>query len=211
MHHLTCFRSLVVAELTCLKKKRFMEGLMFLTEQRSGEVKGMLVYNGKPRQEWISRDDKSSPAALTKSILLTAGIDARENRDVTSLEISNAFIRTHKPLDPLGERIAMKVRGALVDWLIELDHVAYLNYVVYKYGKKVLYLEVLRAIYGMLVASLLWYQKRKDLEEIKFVFNNYNPCVANRMINTHQQTIRFCVDDILVLHIDAKFKSYFVR
>ena len=52
---------------------------------------------------------------------------------------------------------------------------------------------------------------RKDLEEIKFVFNNYDPCVTNRVINTHQQTIRFHVDDILVSHIDAKVNSDFVR
>ena len=103
------------------------------------------------------------------------------------MEILYAFIQTHKPLDPSGERTVMKVRGVLVDWLIKLDPVSYLKYVVYKNCKKVLYLEVLRAIYGMLVASLPWYQKlRKDLEEIKFVFNNYNPCVTNRVINTHQ-------------------------
>ena len=81
----------------------------------------------------------------------------------------------------------MKVRGVLVDWLIELDPVAYLKYIVYENSETSLYLEVLRAIYGMLVESLLWYQKlRKDLEEVNFAFNNYDPCVANRVIDTHQ-------------------------
>jgi hypothetical protein len=42
--------------------------------------------------------------------------------------------------------------------------------------KKVLYVEVLKAIYGMLKAALLWYKTfRKDLEDIGFVFNPYGP------------------------------------
>jgi hypothetical protein len=41
--------------------------------------------------------------------------------------------------------------------------------------KKVLYVEVLKAIYGMLEAALLWYKTfRKDLEDIGFIFNPYD-------------------------------------
>jgi hypothetical protein len=40
--------------------------------------------------------------------------------------------------------------------------------------KKVLYVEVSKAIYGMLEAALLWYKTfRKDLEDIGFIFNPY--------------------------------------
>ena len=63
----------------------------------------------------------------------------------------------------------MKIRGKLVDWLLELDPSTYAPYVVSKKGVKVLYVEILRVIYGMLEASVLWYQKfRIDLEEIGF-------------------------------------------
>ena len=48
MHHCICFRALVVAELTKKEKLWAMEGLMFLTMKKSGEVKGRLAYNGKP-------------------------------------------------------------------------------------------------------------------------------------------------------------------
>ena len=115
------------------------------------------------------RDNKSSTIALTESILLTDGVDAREEREVASLDVPNAFIQTHTHLDPSGERTVMKVMGFLIDLLIKIDHVAYFKYLVYKNGEKVLYLEVLRLIYKMLVASLLWYWKlRKYLEEINF-------------------------------------------
>ena len=40
--------------------------------------------------------------------------------------------------------------------MVELDPEKYGKYVVFENGRKVLYVRVLRAIYGMLVASLLW-------------------------------------------------------
>ena len=81
----------------------------------------------------------------------------------------------------------------------------YQGKVVYKNGVWVLCLEVLKAIYGMLVASFLWYQKLwADLEQIGFKFNPYDPCVANRMWNGRQQTVCFHVDDLLVSCKDKK-------
>ena len=73
----------------------------------------------------------------------------------------------------------MKVRGDLVKWLCQIDPASYAPYVVIKRRVRVLYLQVTKAIYGMLQAGLLWYRKlRSDLEEVSFVFNNYDPCVA---------------------------------
>ena len=66
-------------------------------------------------------------------------------------------------------------------------------------------MEILRALYGMLIASLTWYRKlRADLEEIGFEFNPYDGCVANWLVNARQQTIRFYVDDVLASQMDAE-------
>jgi len=43
---------------------------------------------------------------------------------------------------------------------------------------------------------------RASLEEYGFVFNRYDPCIANRMINGKQLTIRFHVDDVLASHME---------
>src|SRR6056300_1439606 len=72
------------------------------------------------------------------------------------------------------------------------------------------FIRVLRAIYGMLEASMLWYKKlRKDLEEYGFKFNPYDACVANKIVNGKQQTIRFHVDDLLSSHMDPKVNDEF--
>ena len=60
-----------------------------------------------------------------------------------SLDVPNTFIQALIPKKVKGERIIMKIRGKLVDWLIQLDPGTYQNLVVIENGVRVLYLEVL--------------------------------------------------------------------
>ena len=81
---------------------------------------------------------------------------------------------------------------------------------VFENEKKVLYTRVLRPIYGMLQAALIWYKTfRRDLEGEDFVFNPYDPCVANRVREGKQHTIRFHVDDVNSSHINPKVNDEF--
>jgi hypothetical protein len=174
-------------------------------------VKARCVYNGKPTREWLSREDSSSPTAALESIMLTAVIDAYEGRDVMTCDIPNAFIQALMPETKTGdERVIMKITGVLVDMLVEINPQLYGPYVVYEKSRKVLYVRVLRAIYGMLEAALLWYKKfRHELEQEEFIFNPYDPCVANRQRNGSQHTILFHVDDLKSSHIDPKINDQF--
>ena len=52
---------------------------------------------------------------------------------------------------------------------------------------------------------------KKDLEEISFKFNDYDPCIANRMVNGKQHTVRFHVDDLLSSHVDPKVNDRFAQ
>ena len=211
LHDRTCFVPIDVSNLSHSEKKKAQEGLMFVTEKRDKSIKGRLVYNGKPTREWLSRDDAQSPTVAMESIMLTSVIDAHEGRDIMSADIPNAFIQAHMPeTKPGGDRVIMKATGVLVDLLVALAPDTYGSYVVFENGKKVLYLEVLRALYGMLVASLLWYIKfTKDLKKIGFKFNPYDPCVANRKERGKQHTIKFHVDDLMSSHIDPRVNDEF--
>ena len=67
-----------------------------------------------------------------------------------------------------------------------------------------LYVRALNAIYGIMKAELLFYQKFVgDLMTIGFELNPYNPCVANKTINRKQLTLVWHVDDIKASHIEA--------
>ena len=65
----------------------------------------------------MSREEASSPTALTESLLLTATIDAKEGRDVMTADIPNAFVQIDIDASPDGERVIMKITGKLVNML----------------------------------------------------------------------------------------------
>jgi len=185
-----CWEPKLVSELTPEEKRKAVEAMMLLAEKNDGQIKGRYVYKGSDTRDWLTREETSSPTASLEGIINTCVIDAHEERDVMSVDIPNAFIQTHMPdIEKGKERTTMKITGILVDYLLELDP-TYRKYIVMENGKRVIYVVVLRAIYGMLVASLLFYKKlRGDLEGAGFIFNPYDPCIANRVINGKQQTI----------------------
>jgi hypothetical protein len=206
-----CFAPVDVSELSQLQIKRAQEAMMLLAEKLfTQEKKGRLVFRGDGTREWLSREDTASPTASLEGIELTCTVDAYERRDMMSMDVPNAFIQTFMPEpDDINERVVMKITGSLVDILINMEP-QYRKFVVLENGKRVIYTVVLRAIYGMLESSLMWYnQFRGDLEGIGFEFNAYDPCIANRVVNGKQQTIRFHVDDLLSSHVDPKVNDEF--
>jgi hypothetical protein len=74
-----------------------------------------------------------------------------------------------------------------------------------KKGSKQLLVQCQNALYGTMVASLLYYRKFvKSLMDIDFVINPYDPCIANKMIEGEQMTICFHVDDCKLVHRKTK-------
>ena len=93
--------------------------------------------------------------------------------------------------------------------LLELDP-KYEDFALYENGQKVLYVHILRAIYGMLMSGLLYYKKfKRAIEGRGYVLNDYDPCVANKMINGKQHTISWHVDDLKASHVDPKVNDEF--
>ena len=182
------------SEHTQEQKDQVLESHMFLKKKRCGKIKGRTVAGGNKQRDFISREDASSPTVATESVLLTCVVDATEGRDVAVIDIPNAFIQTKAgPKD----RVIIRVRGILVDLLLETAQKVYESFVsTDKKGAKTLLLECNNAIYGTVVASLLYYRKfRQTVERNGFEINPYDPCVANRVAHGKQQTICWHVDD----------------
>jgi hypothetical protein len=134
--------------------------------------------------------------------LIAGVIETKEERDVMTCDIPNAFIQVYLPKKEPGEdRVMMKITGVLVGMLVDINPESYGPAIVLENQKKSLYVEVLKAIYGMLEAALLWYKTfRKDLKDNGFIFYQYDPCVANKKVQGLQQTIVFHVDDLKSSH-----------
>ena len=66
-----------------------------------------------------------------------------------------------------------------------------------KKGEPVIYVRLLKALYGTLKSALLfWENLSETLQEWGFKINPYDWCVANKMINSKQCTIGWHVDDL---------------
>jgi hypothetical protein len=93
-----------------------------------------------------------------------------------------------------------------VDILVEIAPDVYKSYVSKdKKGSKQLLVQCQNALYGTMVASLLYYRKFvKTLMDIDFVINLYDPCVTNKIIEGDQMTICFHVDDCKLSHRKTK-------
>ena len=120
LHDRVCFRPINPNTMTTTERKKAMESLIFLTEKRDGRIKARTCANGSVQRQWMDKEDSASPTTALESVLITATIDAEEERDVATVDIPNAFIQTPIPQEEGKERIILKIRGPLVDILIEI-------------------------------------------------------------------------------------------
>jgi Reverse transcriptase (RNA-dependent DNA polymerase) len=159
----------------------------------------------------MSREDVSSPTVNTESTLLTAVIEAEEERGVATCDIPNAFIQTKvEEKDEDGNRTIMKIRGILIDVLCKMDP-AYREHVIVENKQKILYVHITKAIYGLLASAMLFYRSfTQDLIGYGFIINPYDPCVANKQVEGKQMTVSWHVDDVKVSHINSRHVDDFI-
>jgi hypothetical protein len=136
-----------------------------------------------------------------RTVLMTAVIEAEENRDVATCDIPDAD----------GNRTIMKIRGKLVDILCEMDD-SYTEFVTEENNQSVDYVHVTKALCGLLVSAMLFYRKLlDDLVEQNFDINPYDPCVANNMQDGKQLTVCWHVDDLKASHQDPQVLDDFLQ
>ena len=203
LHCRNTFEPILAEDLTHKERRSALESLIFLKEKKDGSIKGRACADGR-KQKFADDNEKganASPTVSIESVLITAVIDALEERDVAVVDIPNAFVQTRMD----DEKVIMKMRGKLVDLMCVIAPDVYTKYVTIENGVKVLYLCLLNALYGTLKAALLFYQKLvKDLEAEGFELNPYDLCVANKIINDKQMTLTWHVDDMKISHVEPQ-------
>ena len=81
----------------------------------------------------------------------------------------------------------------------------YKDDVIFEGGKKVLYVQILQTLYGMIESALLWYSLYIEVLEYEgFVVHQYDKCEANKMIEGMQCTIAFYVDENKLSYVNPK-------
>ena len=70
-----------------------------------------------------------------------------------TLDIPNLFVQTEITLDQ--DKIIMKKRGRLVDIIIEICPGVYDKYVWYEGKQNIIYVRILKTLYGILFSSIM--------------------------------------------------------
>ena len=127
--------------------------LMFLKRKCNGKIKARGCADGRPQRAYIPQEDARAPTVSTEAVFMTAVIDAMENRTVAVVDIPGAFMQAD--MDP---GVYMRIDGAMADLLMEIDYDMYHPHMVKEKGKPVIYVELLKALYGTLRAARLFWE-----------------------------------------------------
>jgi hypothetical protein len=160
--------------LTKDQKRASLRYLMFLKKKCCGTIKARGCAGGRKQRETTNKEDASAPIVSIEAIMLSATIDVMEERDVAMVDISGAFMQAN-----IDEVVHVKFEGKIAEMLVKLDPQLFRKYVKDENGKSVLYVELLKALYGTLKAALLfWKLLSSKLVSWGFVINPYDWCVA---------------------------------
>ena len=119
---------------------------------------------------------------------------------MATVDIPGAFMQEDQ-----DETVHMHLEGTLAKLLTKCDPKLYHQYVVTENNKPVLYVELIKALYGTLRAALIfWHKLTAKLIEWGFMIIPYDWCVANKQINGQQCTLVWHVDDMKISHADSR-------
>ena len=159
LHVMDTWKPIHAEKLTREEKMKALLSLLFLKEKRTVDIKGRACINGAPQRSYIPKEDAASPTVSMESTFITASITAHERRVVRCYDVPSAFVNTD-----VDKEVIMVLKGDLAEMMIQVAPEVYQKYVaIDKKGKKILYVKLQKALYGLMRASLLFYRKlRKE-------------------------------------------------
>lgn len=206
LEDLDVYDALDPATLTRAQKKSALRAINVFKEKRCGKLKGRTCADGRSQRNMYDKSQTASPTIATNALMLSIIIDAFEDRDVATADVAGAYLKAF-----MDDFVIMKFVGPSVRILCKLNP-THERCVTTENGVEVLYVRLIKALYGCVKSALLWYELfTNNLKEMGFELNPYDPCVANCMIDGKQCTIAWYVDDTKISHIDPNVVTNIIR
>ena len=176
-----------------------LDAVNLIKEKGNGDLKGRTCANGSKQRRFVKEGDNfASPTVSVEALFTTLIIAAHEEREIISFDVPGAFLQADMPDDKL---MLLRLTGEFVDLMCEINPDFIPHVRLDRKGRKILYMRVIRAIYGCIEAALQWYKLFKSTLEGKgFILNPYDLCVANKVIEGKQCTIAWYADDCIATH-----------
>jgi len=111
---------------------------------------------------------------------------------ICKIDIKGAFIQTEMEGPPVYVRCDKNLTKLIIQVLPAIKK--------YVTATGTLYCRLLKALYGCIQASRLWYNKlTKVLRELGYEHSPTDPCIMRKIVNGNVYLLVIYVDDILIL------------
>jgi hypothetical protein len=163
------------------------------------KTKSRIVAHGD-EQDTTMYADRSSPTAGIHSIMSCLTVVAcNPEYKVAKLDVKGAFIQTEMS----GTPVYVQFRGRLKDKILRVKP----ELTQYVGVDGILYCKLLKALYGCVQASRLWYEKlRQVLLGLDYMQSETDPCIFRRIVGERVYLLVVYVDDILILASEDEIK-----
>ena len=197
LEQMNAYVSIDPSTLTNEQKRAALRALNLFKEKRNGVLKGRTCADGRPQRNMYDKSQTASPTVSTDALMLSIILEAYEGRNVATADVVGAYLKAY-----MDDFVIMKFIGASVRLLCIINP-DYRQHVTIENGVEVLYVRLVKALYGCVKSALLWYDLfANNLKRMGFTLNPYDPCIANATIDDKQCTIAWYVDDAKISHED---------
>jgi hypothetical protein len=121
------------------EKKGSLPSLKFLKEKRNGDVKAQSCANESVQRDHVAKEEEALPKVGLESVFATTAIDARENREVVTIDIPSTFLHANNK-----DYVVMGMNSTFAELMAKTDPKFYQKYLTYEKGKKVLLLRLFK-------------------------------------------------------------------
>ena len=137
-------------DLTESQRRGALRIINLIKEKRDGRLKGRSIADGRPQRAFYMKEETSSLMAPPESVLF-ALIDAVEDRHVVVADVTGAYLNAD-----MDNFVLIRLSGEDVDMMCDANPV-YADFITNDSGKKTLFLQLKKALYGCVKSALLWY------------------------------------------------------
>ena len=113
-------------------------------------MKARACADGCSQHPYILKEEYISPTVSTYEMFVTLTVDAHEEICVATADIVGTYLN-----DEMNRVTILKLEGSMVNLMVQVNPEKYEEYISYENGKHVLYLRLLKALYGYIISSLL--------------------------------------------------------
>ena len=198
------------SKVTADERDKALECKLFIEAKRDGRIKSRFVGGtGASSQDKHQFPDLSSPTVRFESVALLLKVSAQNNYKLAVADVPGAYLHAEfqdLSLNPTpGKRRFVRVRGELAKLMGQVDS----NCKNLTDDNGVLYLQLQKALYGLIESAKLWYAEISNTLTCAG-FNQYTsePCAFNHA--TKQIMVAVYVDDIIIFYQQEENLDWFL-